>query len=74
MTPIALMTAGSLVAGLGLVLVLGTVTGLGVLLIPPGVALAWVGLLRRRARTRVVDASGAGLGDGSKLKSPRTHP
>jgi hypothetical protein len=56
LTPLALIVAGSFVAGLGLLLLLFAVTGLGILLVTPGTALAWLGLLQRRANLRVVEA------------------
>lgn len=59
LTPLALIVAGSFAARLGTLLVLFAVTGLGILPVTPGVALAWLGLLQRRADLRVVEATGA---------------
>lgn len=68
-TPPVLVVVGSVVAGLGALLPMFAETGLGILLVTPGVALAWLGLVRRQADVRL-----AGAGGRRVLTEPGPHP
>lgn len=74
LTPLVLMVAGSFVAGLGVLLLLFAVTGLGILLVTPGVALAWLGLLQRQANERLVGAGARRVVMGFRSHCGRADP